>query len=754
MSAQSRVAQIVAVFALIAGTSLALATHIQLLATDPHLGQLLLSRGLQHELARTLAAEWHFGWLLAYCAGVCLIVWLLGAAVLAILSASPFLQMLQCWGWRFLWLASLGAFELLWSAGGLFAEDTAQLWLACLASLMPYVHWLAAAGFITSAICLVARYRKQNRQASTSASKITEPNQHATSAVETSPALAHQDFRDHQPATDQVQVFSQESGPAQDKGLKATPQVSSKRPLDVGLCIAVFAAVLFAVTFSVLAILQYRALMVPHGDTAMYEEHLWNLLHGKGFRSQLDGGRLFLGEHLEVFHILLIPIYVLYPYLPTLNVCLSLALGCGAIAVWGITRRLTGRTGLGALLAWAYVLYFPLQYLNLEASLKTFRPENFGVPLLLFAIWALETRRWKTMLSLIGLALLCKEDYAVPAAMLGLYLLLKPANVTADFSQTKRVRLLGGALFLFNLFYLWFVLQVFIPYFRGGPPHYTGYFADLGSTPSEIAYNLLTDPSKLVLRVVTWTNLLFVLSLLLPLGGLPLLGYDRIWVGLPSLLGITLSQLEATHSPYFHFHAPLVPIIFWSAAAGLAKLVKWQDTFNLQGVTPSLGVRAAIFAVLCCLSSGFWAGKSPLSLAFYDRHSGLSGYWRMLYVPSERVRRFWERVWPLVPADASVAASDFVRPRFTHHRLCHEFGRGGLRPHVSPNDVDYIVIDLAGPFSNLLEGLAVSEEWQKYMSEWTVAYNDLQFFVVVRRRAADSQRHPSGPNQLTGSAGQ
>jgi hypothetical protein len=330
------------------------------------------------------------------------------------------------------------------------------------------------------------------------------------------------------------------------------------------------------------------------------------------------------------------------------------------------------------------------------------------------------------MLLLLGLCLLCKEDYAVPGAMLGLYLAVRGGSGELRPAQ----RLLGLGLFAFGLCWLCFVLAVFIPYFRGGPPHYTGYFADLGDTPGEIALHLLSNPLGLCQRLFTWPNLLLLLSLLVPLGGLPLAGYTRLWVCLPSFVGIAISELEATHTPLFHFHAPLVPILFWSAAEGLARL-----NSRLFATSRSRGaVRAATFALLCSLSANFWAGKSPLSLNFYDPYAGLTGYWRALYVPSKRVEVFWKEVYPLVPPDASVAASDFVRPRFTHHRFCHEFGRGGLKPHVSPDQIDYIVIDLAGPFSDPIRGRAISKEWQQVMRNWEVAYNDTNYFIVVRRK--------------------
>src|SRR5262249_36874929 len=77
----------------------------------------------------------------------------------------------------------------------------------------------------------------------------------------------------------------------------------------------------------------YESLLVPHGDSAMYEEHVWNLLHGKGFRSYLDNGRLFLGEHVQVIHLFVIPLYVLWPSHLLLELCQSACLAAGAIPV-------------------------------------------------------------------------------------------------------------------------------------------------------------------------------------------------------------------------------------------------------------------------------------------------------------------------------------------------------------------------------------------------------------------------------------
>jgi uncharacterized membrane protein len=661
--------------------------------------------------------------LLGYVVATSASVWVLGAALLAIIVRASLREMLWRWGLRYLWFGLFGVFEAFWALAGIAAGSQLGLWLTMLMAVLPTMYFIAWGGWVSGALGIIGSSER--------ASWLHR-------------ALGHP-------------------------------------------CIVWIFALCYAATFATLSILQYRALMVPHGDSAMYEEHLWNLLHGKGFRSQLDGGRLFFGEHLELIHVLLVPIYVLWPTLPLLNICISLGLGSGAIAVRGFTKRLTGSDAAANWLALAYLLYFPLQYLNMEVSLKTFRPENFGVPLLLFAIWALEAKRYRTMLSLMALTLLCKEDYAVPVAMLGLFLMV---HRDRDKVAAAGTRWLGLAVFAVSALFLVMVLIVFIPAFRDGPPHYMAYFPALGDTPWAIATNVVRDPGILLRPLATSSNVLFAILLLAPLTFLPILGYGRLWLLVPTLISIMLIQLEDAHSPFFHFHAPLVPLVFWAAAEGLGRLgrLDWRnharrvpgqaDLANAVSEPRPILVAAARLAASCALVSGFFMGKSPLSLAFYDPDAGLRGYSKVLYEPNGMITwhfrnfgqglpaiteefvaymrqvgrgRSFEKLFALIPQDASVAATDYIRPRFTHHRECHQYGEGGLKPHVSPESIDYIVIDLMGPYSNWRLGQNPRELAER-PDRWEVMNWDpdgeLFFHVLRAKRAAqnrDKLTSPLGP---------
>jgi uncharacterized membrane protein len=320
-------------------------------------------------------------------------------------------------------------------------------------------------------------------------------------------------------------------------------------------------------------------LRLPHGDSAMYEEHLWNLEHGKGFRSYLDQG-LFLGEHLQVVHILLVPLHILFPSQLTLELAQSIILALGAWPVFNIARRHSGSDWAAALLGLAYLAYFPLQYLDIAIDLKTFRPNSFGIPTLLAAIDLLERRRYGWAAFWLAITLSAQEDWAIPITLLGAYftahaILTRPSESLAITGTSKvergRELIWGIGLFVFGVSYLWFALNVAIPWFRGGATvHTASYFSKFGNSPGEIVKNMLTNPGLLFSTIATPAALVYALRLLLPVGFLPLFSPGRLVVAAPLFLLLLMNDLAMqVPAPVHHFHAPIIPLLFWAAAAGL-----------------------------------------------------------------------------------------------------------------------------------------------------------------------------------------
>ncbi|MBW3542189.1 MAG: DUF2079 domain-containing protein [Planctomycetes bacterium] len=610
-------------------------------------------------------AEIDFAAVLAGVAGLALVGWLVAGVAIARTSHQSFATTLRRWaaaGW--IWWLLPGAWEAARVLATLAGADAAH---ALLAATLPFWFAAAAAGWLASAIALARGTR-----------------------TETLPAAN-----------------------VGDASLREIPLV-------------VWAAVVtYVVVYTALNWLLYWDLHIPHGDSAMYEEHLWNLTHGKGFRSYLDQG-VFLGEHIQVVHVLLVPLYVLWPSHLLLELCESLALAAGAIAVYFIGWRHTRSRTAAVLLSVAYLLYFPMQFVDIAIDLKTFRPIAFGIPLVLFGLDQLERRRYGTMSVLFALALTAKEDYAIVLAPIGLWLCLSSFRRDAT-AASRPARWIGAAWAIGATAYLAAVVLWIIPWFRGGDAvHYARYFPALGGTPGEILETFFTRPGVVFEALATPETLLYFVAVLAPLGFLPLLSPGRLLVALP--LFVTLCLNELARDPRHHFHAPLVPLVFWAAAAGLGRSL-------------GAGRFARHFMWTSALATGFLFSLGPQGRAFWD--AGSPYHWRELYVRSERARRF-AAVERLIPRDARVASTDFVHPRFTHHERSYDYsdypravneGKPG-----APPDTDYIVIDKQDryrrrlPPEKQIHAPGDVPEYRAAPDAWRVLYNDEYYLVLQRLR--------------------
>lgn len=510
------------------------------------------------------------------------------------------------------------------------------------------------------------------------------------------------------------------------------------------LAVVIAAAACYFVVFTCMNWQLYRGLLVPHGDSAMYEEHLWNLLHGKGFRSYLDQG-LFLGEHLQVIHALLIPLYWFWPSHLLLELCSSAALASGAVATFFIARRHSGSPSAGMGMAVAYLLAPPLQFLDIAIDLKTFRPTSFVIPLLLFALDQLERRRLKTMAALLFVSLSAQEDLALVIAPLGAWIFwsgwrMRAATADAAPSESDSLMRWGAAIAALSFVYLLLALTVFIPYFRQGHEvHYTSYFGDLGQSPGEIARSLFHRPGLLFGKLLSGRSLLYLVLMLLPYGFVSLRSPWRLLVAAP-LFGV-LCLMDTTRDPskagvellvpFHHFHAPIVPIVVWAAAAGTAL------QFRSSGVADAnVRMFRARFAACCAFTMGLLYSLSPLGLSFWD--AGSSWHHRRLYWPGPRAEQF-SAVIKRIPRTARVASTDFIHPRFTHHERSYDYSR--FRRSVAgnaeavPDDTDYIVIDTRHPYSDITSVEQV-REWQTEWERWELLPDETDgYFIILRRRS-------------------
>ncbi|MCP4174742.1 MAG: DUF2079 domain-containing protein [Fuerstiella sp.] len=521
----------------------------------------------------------------------------------------------------------------------------------------------------------------------------------------------------------------------------------------------------------------YEQLLVPHGDSAMYEEHLWNIRHGKGFRSYLDQG-LFFGEHIQVIHLLLLPLHIIWPSHLLLELAESIALGCCAIPVFLMTRRHTGSHRAAVFMALAWLAFYPMHYLDIAIDQKSFRPIALGLPFLFWTIHLFEVRKYRAATICLLLTLSAKEDYALVTfplmAVLAFEAFLKyqsgervSARAVAGHDESAQqtasddraaVRWASG-LALFSAIYLAAVVLVIIPTFRSGDHvHYSRYFGNLGSSPGDLVKTSLNHPGKVVRQMLTAQTAVYLLVFLGPLAFWPVRKPRLLLAGILTFTMLSLLQFGTDNNnlptvPFHHFHAPLLPILFWAAIAGIGATasdpsyscdskparqdpMSWLRTFVPRHVSPTSG---SLLVLCCCIGTTVTGSLTPMGAAFWSTRSpfGRQALYHPVNPDQQQRALMAPRVVEQIPLTARVAATDFIHTRLTHCERSYDYSKylravNNFQPGVPP-DTDYIVIDTGHRYSDIRSAAAVPELQGE--TDWELLPDTTNgYFLLLQRK--------------------
>jgi uncharacterized membrane protein len=406
-----------------------------------------------------------------------------------------------------------------------------------------------------------------------------------------------------------------------------------------------------------------------NGDLAIFDQALWNTLHGAFLRSSLvpgvPGEVTIFADHFDPLQLLLVPFYLAFPSPLLLLVVQSTMLALGALPLYWLARdRFPGHPALATLFPVLYLLYLPVR----GANRYDYHPAALAPPLFLFALYCMEKGRWKQMIVLLTMAGLLKENMAVAGVTIGLYV-----------AMVKKERLLG--LVLVVCFGLWFYAGVawIVPFFNpvGGYPHLVDYpvFSDKSSglllaplqRPLDFCSALFTPAGR---------KLAYLLYVLGPVAFLPLLSPFRLLLGLPFLVQSLLSIAPHQTSLHTHHQAELVPFVFFAAVGGAANVLRWLDDRSLDGaVWTGIEFRRGL-AVLLLATSFLLHG---LPEAFYLR----------LYSRTTHDDRL-DAVLRTIPASASLSTWTKILPHVSHRRALYRF------PALGPDDAvaaEFVIID-------------------------------------------------------------
>jgi uncharacterized membrane protein len=416
-----------------------------------------------------------------------------------------------------------------------------------------------------------------------------------------------------------------------------------------------------AVALCWLGVVRHHALVSNIFDLGLFENILWRSVHGDLLGSSVFGSGTFNSEHFAPLLLALAPLYAIVPRAETLIVAQTIWLCSAVVPLWLWTVRRHGSPTLAAALGVAWLLS-PFVQSN---ALWDFHDLTLGIPVVLWALWALAAGRHKLFWAFAGALLLVREEMALVAMLLGLLAILE--------GERRR----GAALLLVSLAWFLLVAKLLAPSAGlGAYPQSLHGGLSTDSSYADLSSVILGDPVFLALELLRASKFGLLLALLVPLALLPALGGRVLLLLGPGVAILALSANKAVANPAFHYTSFFVPVVFAAVAPGVVRLERW--------LARPLAREAAAAIVVAALAFDWSFGVFAPNTTFRAGFSTVS--WTL--TPAERERHAWvTQLAAALPPDACVAATGKVGAHLAGRRCLVRLG--------DRDDVDYFVVLLS-----------------------------------------------------------
>lgn len=437
-------------------------------------------------------------------------------------------------------------------------------------------------------------------------------------------------------------------------------------------------------------------------DLAIFDQAIWHYSRLETPASTVSGAPNLLGEHFHPILVLLSPLYWVWSDPRVLLIAQAVLVASSIVPVVVFARSRLGEPA-ALLVGLAYATFWGIQ----AGIGYDFHEVAFAPLLIALAILFADRRRWVPFFVTVLLLLCVKESLSLFVVFLGIYLLsrrdLRPGLITIALGAVAYV----------------VITDVVIPHWAYSGAFNFWTYHQLGDTLPDALWQIAREPWLPVeVALDNAQKRETLLYLLLPFFGLALLSRIGI-LAIPLVAERFLSTNSQFWGTDFHYTLAIAPVLAMGAAAGLANLLALYARRRTAAAPRSWAIAGAgAVAAANIVVAGWVVPHTTLArattLVFYDRPAYAAPVGRAL-----------ERV----PANASVAAADFMLPRLTERQEAYE-----IQPGRGPTD--FIVTGLLEPVGAPV-GNASYRDQQRLLAERIPLYVPIFYdegWVVLRAR--------------------
>jgi uncharacterized membrane protein len=475
-----------------------------------------------------------------------------------------------------------------------------------------------------------------------------------------------------------------------------------------------------AFLYSSLSILRHRHFESSAYDLGIFDQAVWQYSR---FHAPLDSVRSnlltenLLGDHFHPILALLAPLFWIWNSVEALLAAQGLLFALAIVPIFLFAEKRLGKWA-AYLFAVSYSIFWGIQ----KAVEFDFHEIALAVPLIAFAVYFIDEKRWRAYFVCIFLLLMTKENMGVLVAFFGLYLIA--------LKQYKRGLISAGA----GAIWFFVATKILIPLLIeplstlvDRPNNYYRYWSynQIGSGPLGALKTIITNPlmvirtlfspgTKLQTYWYTFYPFLF-LSFVSPL----------FILAIPLFAERFLSEVESRWVMDYHYTAASVPILVMAAADGLSRLTRFLKKERARYLV--LAASCLVLALNLYLLPRFPLRRLASSEFLHLQISDRTG----------------RKAVSQIPLEASVLAQGPITPHLSHRRAIFV-----LNPLVILPDCDFIITsDRINPFP-----APAYEDIQSYLNRQLIrGYRkvfDEDGWVILKRESETTTPLPAYNNAV------
>ncbi len=436
--------------------------------------------------------------------------------------------------------------------------------------------------------------------------------------------------------------------------------VVNPKGIPQGRAAAAVLTVVAAALYSYVSLYRHDHFASNAFDLAVQDQTVWGYSRLEFIYNTVLGIPNLLGDHFHPVLMTLAPFMWVWDSAGVLLVAQGVLLALAAVPIYLWAEHELGPVAGVAFMA-AYLGFWGV----IAGVIYDFHHVAFAVPAISLALYATLARRNLLLIPALVVAMLTREDVAVTLVALGVYILV-----------VQRRWILGAGIVIVNAAWFAVLLGVVIPTLGGGVAYRHWTYDALGDSPLKAASYVVSHPLQSVRLLFTpsekvrvWAGS-FLAFALLPLASPVLL------VAVPSFFERFWSSSPNFWSFHFQYSMLPAPILAFAAIDTCARVKRqWPSVGGAVGGT-WMPVAAAVAGLV-------------LTFAFVRPFSELTTY------PSTARSAEIQSCLDMIPANASVTASNTLVPHLAHRDLIYEVSRRST--------AEYVVIDPA-TYGNFFPG--------------------------------------------------